>query len=83
MFMGICFNDDEVCPQLSCPLEGGGQGKEEEEAGGQRKEGPTETSTPGADAPMGPTRSGMLNARNRRNHGRWCGVLSHRRGRAV
>ena len=43
--------------------------EEEEEAGSRRKGGPTGTPTPGADAPTGPTRSEVLDAKNRRKHG--------------
>ena len=42
------------------------QGKEEEEAEGQRKTGSTGTPTPGADAPTGTTPSGVSHARKRR-----------------
>ena len=52
------------------------QGEKEEEVGGQIR-----TPTPDVDAPIGPTRSGVSDASNRRKHGRWCGVLLHRRGR--
>ena len=55
--------------------------EEEEEAGGPRKEGLIGAPTPGADAPICPIRSGVLDARNRRKHGRWCGVLIYRRSR--
>ena len=57
----------------------GAQGKEE--AADRRKEGQTGTLMPGADDPIGPSRSGVLDARNRRKHGRWCLVLLHRRSR--
>ena len=46
----------------------GVQGEEEEEAGVQRKGGPSGTPTPGADAPTCPTRSRVSDARNRRKH---------------
>ena len=59
----------------------GSQGEEEEEAEGLRYAGSTETPTPGADAPIGPTRSVVSDASNRRKHGRWCGVSIHRRVR--
>ena len=52
----------------------------EEEVENRSKAGSTGTPTPGADAPIGPTRSGMSDARSRRKDGRWCGVLIHRRG---
>ena len=53
--------------------------QEEEEAEGQRKGVPTGNLTLGTDAPTGPTTwSGVLDARNRRKHGRWCGVSIHR-----
>ena len=58
-----------------------GQEEEKEEAGSRRKVGSTRTPTPGANALIGPTRSGVSDARKRRKHGRWCGVLIHRRGR--
>ena len=44
------------------------EGKTEEEAGDRRKRGQTGTPTPGEDAPTGPTRSGLSDARNRRKH---------------
>ena len=37
----------------------GAQRKEEEKVGGRRKRGQTGIPTPGADAPTGPTRSGV------------------------
>ena len=37
----------------------GAQGEKEKEAGILNKRGPTETPTTGADAPTGPTRSGV------------------------
>ena len=55
--------------------------EEEQEAGGQKKADSTGTLTPDADAPIGPTRSGVSDARNRRKHGRWYGVLTQRKGR--
>ena len=54
---------------------------EEEEAGGRKKVGPTGNLKPSADALTGPTLSGVSDARNRRNHELWCGVLIHRSGR--
>ena len=60
----------------------GAQG-EEEEAGNRSKGGPTGTPTPGAGTPTGPTRSDVSDARNRRRHGRWCGVPLHRRSRGA
>ena len=51
--------------------------REEDEASGQRKGYPT----PGADAPICPTRSWVSDAGNRRNNGGWSGVPLHRRGR--
>ena len=42
------------------------QGEEEEEVGGQRRAGLIGTPTPSADAPIGPTQSGLSDARNRR-----------------
>ena len=59
----------------------GVQGEEEEEAGGQRKAGSTGTPTLGTDGPIGPTQSGVSDARNMRKHGRWCEVPLHRKGR--
>ena len=65
---------------LVCQKEGA-QGEEEEEAGGRRRGGQTGIPMPDADVPTGPTRLEMSSdARNRRKHGRWCGVLIHRRG---
>ena len=60
--------------------EGRKEEEKEEEVGGRRKAGSTGTATPGVDAPTGPTQSGMFDVRNRRKHGRWCGVLIDRRG---
>ena len=40
---------------------------------GLRRGEPIETPTPGTNAPTGPTRSGVSDARNRRKHERWCG----------
>ena len=54
---------------------------EEEETGGRRKAGSIGTPMLGADAPTGPTQSGVSDARNRRKHGCWCGAPAHRRGR--
>ena len=42
--------------------------EEEEEAEGQRKGQPTGTPMPGAEAPTGPSRSGVSDVRNRRKH---------------
>ena len=56
-----------------------GAQREEEEEGGRRKAGSTGTLTPGADAPIGATRTGVSAAKNKRKHGRWCGVQIHRR----
>ena len=53
----------------------------EDEVGGRRKAGLTGTPTPGADAPTGPSRLGVSDARNRRKHGRWFGVPLHKRGK--
>ena len=55
------------------------QGKEEEWAAGRREEGQTGTQMAGADAPTGQTRSAVSDSRNKRKHGRWCGVLFHMR----
>ena len=57
------------------------EGQKEEETEGRKKARSTGTSMPGTDAPTGSTRSGVSDARNRRKHGRWCGVLLHRRSR--
>ena len=56
-------------------------GEEDEKAVDRRKGGQTGTPTLGADDPTDPTRSGVLDARNRRKYGRWCGVILHRRGK--
>ena len=58
----------------------GAQGEDEEEVGDRRKEGKTGIPTPDADPPTGPSRLRMSDARNKRKHGRWCGVLIYRRG---
>ena len=70
-----------IAPNSLVRQKEGAQGEEEKEVGGRRKEGPTGAPTPGTDAPTGPTRSGVSDARNRRKHGRWCGVLFYRRSR--
>ena len=72
-----------ISPSFLVRQKEGAQGEEEEEdqVGGQRKRGPTGTPTPGADAPTGPTQSGVSDARNRRRYGWWCGAPIHRRGR--
>ena len=57
------------------------QGEEEEETGDRRKGGPTGTPTPVAEALTGQSRSGVSDARNRRKHGRWCGVPLNNRER--
>ena len=57
----------------------GAEGKEEEEAGDRRKGVQTETPTPGVDAPTGPVRSGVSDARNRRKHRQCCEVLFDKR----
>ena len=60
----------------------GTQGEEkEEEVRGRKKGEPTESPTPGVGVPIDPTRSGMLDAWNRREHRRWCWVPLHKRGR--
>ena len=66
---------------LACQKEGA-QGEEEEEAG-DRKKGKTykNSETSGADALSGPSWSRVSDTRNRRKHGRWCGVPLHRKGR--
>ena len=63
-----------VAPNSLVRLEVAQEG-EEEEAGGRRRIGSIGTPTPGADAPTGPTQSGVSDARNRRKHGRWCEIL--------
>ena len=70
-----------VAPNSLVRQEEGAQGEEEEEAGGRRRVGSIGTPTPGADAPTGPTQSGVSDARNRRRHGWWCGAPIHSRGR--
>ena len=57
-----------VAPNYLVRWKKGTPGEEEEEAGGRRKAGSTGTPTPGADAPTGPTQSGVSDARNRRKH---------------
>ena len=52
----------------------GVQEEGDEEAGDQRKGGPTGTPTTDVDAPTALSRSGVLDARNRRKHGQWYGV---------
>ena len=47
----------------------------------QRKVGCIGTPTSGADAPTGLFQSGTLDARNRRNHGRWYEVPLYRKSR--
>ena len=47
------------------------QGEEEEEVEDRRKGGQTGTLPLAAEAPTGPSRSGVLDARSRRKHGRW------------
>ena len=59
----------------------GAQEEEEEEAGGRREGCSIGTPTPGVNALTVPSWSGMSDPRNRRKHGRWCGVLLHRKGR--
>ena len=46
----------------------------------RRKCGKTGTPTLEADAPTGPSRSEILNVRNKRKHRMWRGVLLHRKG---
>ena len=48
--------------------------RRKEEAGGRRKAGSTGTPASGADAPIGLTRSGVSDVRNRRKHGRSCSL---------
>ena len=59
----------------------GVQAEGEEEVGDHRKGGQTGTQTSGVDAPIGLSRSGVLDARNRRKHGQWYGVPLYRKGR--
>ena len=58
----------------------GAQGEEEKEARCRRKAGPTVTLTLGEDALIGPTRAGVSDARDRRKHGRWCGIEKNVKG---
>ena len=55
------------------------QGEEEEEAEGRRRAGLTGIPTPGVDAPIGRTRSGVSDKRKKRKHGRWYGFPLHKR----
>ena len=71
--------DDETFLNFLVRQKEGAQGKEE--ARDRRKGGPTGTPTPGADAPTGPTRSGVSNTRNRRKQGRRYWVPLRRRSR--
>ena len=59
----------------------GAQWEEEEEAGDRRKAGSIGNPKRGADAPIGPTWSGVSDARNEKKHGHWCGIPIHMRGR--
>ena len=59
----------------------GVQEEGEEEAGDRRKGGQTGTPVSGTDAPTGPFRSGVSDARNRRKHGRSYGIPIYRKGR--
>ena len=70
-----------VAPNSLVRQEEGAQGEEEEEAGGRRWVGSIGTPTPGADAPTGPTQSGVSDARKKRKYGRGCGIPLQRRGR--
>ena len=70
-----------IVPNCLARQKEGTQGEQEEEAEDRRMGGQTGTSTPGADVPTGPTQPGVSDARNRRKHGWWYGVLIHRRGR--
>ena len=70
--MFFSFGDD--CPQLSCQLEGGAQGDGEEEAGDKKKEAKLELRRKAQSFPQ-VSPSGLLDARSRRNHGGWYGVL--------
>ena len=74
--MMMMFSPDSFVRQME-----GAQGEEEEEAGGRRMAGSTGTPTPSVDVPTGLTWSGVSDARNRRKHGWWCGVVIHRRVR--
>ena len=58
-----------IVAPISLVRQEGAQGEEEKEAGGQRRVGSIGTQTRGADAPTGPTQSGVSDARNRRRHG--------------
>ena len=70
-----------IAPKSLIHKKEGYQGEEKEEAGDRRKGGQIRTPTPGADARTGPYRSGVPDARNRRKHGQWCGLLLHRTGK--
>ena len=59
-----------ITPNSLARQKEGAQGKKEEEAGDRRKGDRKRTPTPGADAPTGPSRPWVLEARNRRKHGR-------------
>ena len=65
-----------IAPNSLSRQKEGVQGEGEAEAGDQRKGGKTGTLTPVADAPTGLSRSGVLDARKRRKHGRWLGFHS-------
>ena len=69
-----------VSPNSLARQKKGVQGEGEEEAGDQRKVGQTGTPELGTDAPTSLFRSGVLDARNRRKHGRLCWVPLHRKG---
>ena len=70
-----------IAPNSLVHQKEGAQGQNEGEVGDRRKGNRTGSPTSGTDAPTGPTRSGVSDAKNMRKHGRWCGVLLHRRGR--
>ena len=55
-----------IVPNSLCLPKIGAPEEEEEEAAGQRNAGLTGTPTPGADAPIRPTRSWVSDARNRK-----------------
>ena len=62
-----------IAPNSLARQKEGFQG-EEEEAGDQRKGGQIGTPTPCVDTLTDLSRSGVLHATNKRNHGRWYGV---------
>ena len=70
-----------VAPNSFTRKREGVQKEGEEEMGDHRKGSQTGISTSGANAPTGLSRSEVLDARNKKKHGRWYGVPFHRKGR--